>query len=630
MPGRARIAVPAITEPASDAPKSSAVAVARKFLRRSVVVAKIVWDEFVKWFNAREFSENWVLLGFAVAIGIAAALGVVGFYKSIDVAYQVFYNWPANYIPSITVNAYRPVITGLGFVAAFWIMHHLGQGHDGMNVPDVQLAVVKRGGFIPSRPALARTAASAVTIGSGGSAGSEGPVVVLGALIGSWLGRRFRFEPGRVRVLVGCATGAAIAAAFNAPLAGAFFALEETLGTMSGISFAPVVVASVMSAVVSQAFLGNHPAFELPSANLDAFTYSHVSEVLIFFPLLGLITGLMAALFVRTYFGVGERVKKLKYGRPVIAAGGGALVGLLVFASQGQLVGFGHLAINVTSFTTYSWYALAALAVGKIIATSLTLNTGGSGGVFTPSLYIGAATGGAVGSAIAAAWPAGNIHSGIYGLVGMGAMIAAATDAPITGILLAFEMTHDYAIMLPLMLTVVIAHTIARRLEPDSLYSGWLRRRGESVAHGADRDTLAGLRVADAYDREAMTLDEDAPVHNFLRQLGNSDQTYFPVVSEDRQLVGVVAISDLGEVAANSGYLAELIMAADVARPTETVTPNDTLLDAIRKMGVRGAGAVPVVDADDGSYLGLITRSHVLNLYERTVTEAKIQQHHAA
>jgi CIC family chloride channel protein len=218
----------------------------------------------------------------------------------------------------------------------------------------------------------------------------------------------------------------------------------------------------------------------------------------------------------------------------------------------------------------------------------------------------------------------------VYGVVGMGAMIAGATDAPITGILLVFEMTNDYAIMLPLMLTVVIAHTVARRLEPDSLYSGWLRRRGESVAHGADKDTLAGLRVADAYDREAITLDEDAPVHNFMRHLGNSDQVYFPVVDVEGLLVGVVAYADLGEVAANSGYLAELIVAADVARPTETVTPQDTLLDAIRKMGVRGAGAIPVVDGPDGRYLGLITRSHVLSLYERTVTEAKIQQHVAA
>ncbi|MGH7690592.1 MAG: chloride channel protein, partial [Gemmatimonadaceae bacterium] len=467
--------MPAITEPTSDTPKLSFGDAVRKFARRSLVVGKIAWDEFVKWFNAREFSENWVLLGFAVAIGILAALGVVAFYKSIDFAFQIFYKWPTRYIPQVTVNAYRPVITALGFIAAYWIMRHIGQADEGMNVPDVQLAVVKRGGFIPTWPALGRTLASAVTIGSGGSAGSEGPVVVFGALIGSWLGRRFRFEPARVRVLVGCATGAAISAAFNAPLAGAFFALEETLGTMTGIAFAPVVVASVSSAVVTRAVFGNTPAFRLPPLQSGAFTYSHVSEVLVFFPLLGFIVGLVATGFIRTYFAIEERVGKLKRSPLVIAAGGGALVGLLVFASQGHLVGYGHLAINFQSYTIFPWYALAALAVGKILVTSITLNTGGSGGLFTPSLYIGAATGGAVGSALAAAWPSGGINPGIYGMVGMGAMVAAATDAPITGILLAFEMTNDYAIMLPVLVSVVIAHSMARRLVPDSLYCGWLR-----------------------------------------------------------------------------------------------------------------------------------------------------------
>ncbi len=621
MAGRLPVALPAKTRPAVDAPKSNLPRRARKLVRRIVVTGKIVWDEFVKWFNAREFSENAVLLGFAVAIGILAALGVVVFYKSIDAAYTVFYAWPARYIPQVTVNAYRPVITALGFAAAYWIMHRVGQGHEGMNVPDVQLAMVKRGGYIPSRPALARTVASAVTIGSGGSAGSEGPVVVLGAAIASWLARRFRFEPARVRVLVGCATGAAISAAFNAPLAGAFFALEETLGTLSGMSFAPVVVSSVMAAVVSRSVFGNHPAFFIPKE----YGYTHLSEVLVFFPLLGVVAGLVAAGFVRTYFRLGDWVKKQPYSPVKVAAIGGALVGVLVFISQGLLVGYGHLAIHVDLFGRLSWYALLALALGNILATSLTLNTGGSGGVFTPSLYIGAATGGAVGSALAAAWPGGGIHPEAYGMVGMGAMIAGATDAPITGILLVFEMTNDYAIMLPLMLTVVIAHTIARRLEPDSLYSGWLRRQGESVVHGADRDTLAGLRVADAYERDAVVLDENAPVHDFMLQLGNSDQAYFPVVDADGLLVGVVAIADLGEVTAHSGNLADLIVAADVARLTETVTPDDSLLVAIRKMGVRGAGAVPVVDGPDGRYLGLITRSHVLSLYERSVTESQMR-----
>ena len=171
-----------------------------------VVVAR--WDSFTTWFNRRSLSENAVLLTFAVITGVASALGVVAFYKSIDFAYAAFYRWPTSEFPRVALLTYRPVVTAAGFALAWWIMRRIGRGHDGMNVPDVQLAVVRRGGDIASRPAFARTAASAVTIGSGGSAGSEGPVVVLGAAIGSWLGRTFRFAPARVVALVGCATGA--------------------------------------------------------------------------------------------------------------------------------------------------------------------------------------------------------------------------------------------------------------------------------------------------------------------------------------------------------------------------------------------------------------------------------------
>ncbi|HVZ78747.1 MAG TPA: chloride channel protein [Gemmatimonadaceae bacterium] len=583
-----------------------------------------VWAAFVQWFNAQEFSENSVLLAFAVAIGIAAALGVVAFYKSIDFAFDIFYKWPGLYLPHLSFLLVRPLVTALGLMVAWWIMHRLGQDSEGMNVPDVQLAVVKRGGYIPSGPAVARTAASAVTIGSGGSAGSEGPVVVLGAAIGSWLGRAFRFEASRVRLLVGCATGAAISAAFNAPLAGAFFALEETVGTIGGFSFAPVVVASVVSALVSRAVFGNHPAFAIPKE----YGYGKLAEVTVFFPLLGVVAGMMAAFYVRMNFRLGEWTSRMKLSRPMIAAIGGALVGGVVFLSpNGMLVGYGHLALRADVFGRMAWYALLALAVGKVVATTITLNFGGSGGVFTPSLYIGAATGGALGSALDALFPHMGLHPEAYALVGMGAMIAGATDAPITGILLVFEMTNDYAIVLPLMLTVVICHAVSRRIEPDSLYSGWLRRRGESLEHGTDRDVLAGLHVSDAFRSDVVVLPETASVTAFLEGLHGADQGYFPVVDDAQQLVGVATIGALSAVAANARELGTLVLASDVAEPTETVTPSDSLRDAVRRMGVRGAAAVPVVDAADGRYLGLLTRSQVLSVYERSMSEASAARH---
>lgn len=586
-------------------------------IRRAVAPVARAWGSFTEWFNSRTLSENAVLLSFAVAIGVLSALGVAGFYKSIDFAFRAFYRFPATFLPRVGFLAYRPVVTAVGLWCAWLIMRRIGRGHEGMNVPDVQLAVVKRGGDIETRPALARTAASAVTIGSGGSAGTEGPVVVFAAWIGSWLGRTFRFAPSRVVVLVGCATGAAISAAFNAPLAGAFFALEEIVGSLSGPSFAPVVVASVVAAVVTRTIFGNHPAFPIP----HEFGYNHVVEVVVFFPVLGIVCGLFSALYVRSYFEASELEKRLPVPRAAIPWIGGALVGLMVFLSGGILVGYGHLAISVDIFGRMAWYALFALALGKIVATSITLQFGGSGGVFTPSLYIGAATGGAVGVAFKDLFPSLGINPAVYGLVGMGAIVAGATDAPITGMLLVFEMTNDYAIVLPLMLTVVICHAVARRLEPDSLYSGWLRRRGESIEAGADRDVLAGLHVVDAYDPSPRIVRESATVDELLELL-DSPQLYFPVTDDEEVLVGVITAADLGSVAASPSHLRPALVAADIARPSETVTPNDSLLVAIRKMGVRGAGALPVVDRHSGRLLGLLSRSNVLTLYERHATSA--------
>jgi chloride channel protein, CIC family len=574
-----------------------------------------MWSRFVAWFNRRELSENAILLGFAVAIGVLSALGVIAFYRSIDLAYWAFYTWPGRVMTRVGQLIYRPAITGAGMALAWWIMRRLGRGSDGMNVPDIQLAIVRRGGNVPARPALARTVASAVTIGSGGSAGSEGPVVVLAAAIGSWLGRAFQFSPERMKVFVGCASGAAISAAFNAPLAGAFFALEEMLGSLSGTSFSPVVVSSVVAAVVSRSVLGNHPAFPIP----QQYGYGSIGEIALWFPVLGVITGLVSVGFVRTYFAADALATKVRTRIPsaVVPWLAGAIIGVLVWVSGGLLVGYGHLAIHVEMFGQLAWYALMALAVGKIVVTSLTLNGGGSGGVFTPSLYVGAATGGGVGVLLAKIFPTLGIHPEAYALVGMGALIAGATDAPITGVLLVFEMTNDYAIVLPLMLTVVVCHMVARRLEPDSLYSGWLRRRGEAIEHGADRDVLAGLMVRDAFDPQPRTIAEAASVEAVLDNLAHTDQSTFPVVDADGRLAGVITVWELGRLATAASGTGGLVLAADIAQPSEVVAPSDSLRDAMRKMGIRGAPAIPVVDAATKRLVGLISRAHVVAAYER-------------
>jgi CIC family chloride channel protein len=493
-------------------------------------------------------------------------------------------------------------------------------------VPDVQLAVVRRGGRVPLGTTVGRTVASAITLGGGGSAGTEGPVVVLGAAAGSTLGRAFRFARERTAVLVGAGAASAIAAAFNAPLAGAFFALEEILGDFKVASFPPVVIASVVGAVVSRAVFGNHPAFPIPRE----YGYTSVREVVLFFPLLGAVCGAVSALFVRTYFDLGGRLGAWLSPAPDAPRGrrrmaalvpwlAGAFVGLVVHVSAGFLVGTGHLAIPLAAFGRLAWWALFLLALGKILVTTVTLHGGGSGGLFTPSLFVGAAAGGAVGVALHGLFPGLPITPEAYAIVGMGAVVAGATGAPITGILLVFEMTNDYALVVPLMIAVVTSHVVSRKLVRDNLYSGWLRRRGEHLEHGTDRDVLAGMLVADACERDAVVVREDAPVAHLLDHLGHPDQSLFPVVDAAGSYVGALAAAELGQVARAGHALDAVLVAADVAQPWEVLAPDDSLLDAVRRMGVRGSASLPVVDPATGRLVGVVTRSRILGLYERAV-----------
>jgi CIC family chloride channel protein len=193
--------------------------------------------------------------------------------------------------------------------------------------------------------------------------------------------------------------------------------------------------------------------------------------------------------------------------------------------------------------------------------------------------------------------------------------------------LLVFEMTNDYEIVIPLMLTTVIANLVARRLEPDSLYSGWLRRRGERLQHGTDRDVLAGLRVADAFDPAPHVVGETAPLGQLLEHLGSGAFTDLPVVDEHRRLVGIIPLAELGRLAGEPRKETSTLVAAEVATPAETVTPGDSLLHAIRLMGVRGAPSIPVVDRGTDHLLGLVSRAHILAVYERAVAGGATGEH---
>lgn len=577
-------------------------------------VARSGWDDLVDWLGTTAVSENAILLAFAVLIGIGAALGIVVFYKLIDFSYWLFVTLPGREVETLRNPLYRPVLTALGFMAAATLMRRFAPGEDGYNVPDLKRRVALEGGRLEPRPTAVRSLASAMTLGAGGSVGSEGPAAVLGGGLGSWLSRLFRFSRERTRLLVSAGTAAGISAAFNAPLAGAFFALEELLAGLSVAAFPTVVVSSVTAAIVSQSVFGVHPAFPIPALHPTRSWF----ELLALPPLLGVACGLVTVLFVRTYFAVGARARAWRAPALVKAGLGGTAVGLLVWLSGGLLLGPGHLIVPAELFDGTAWWIVLGLLFAKIIATSLTLGTGGSGGLFAPTLYVGAATGSALAGLLAWLLPSVPIVPAAWAFVAMGGVVGAATGAPITAVLLVFELTDDYALMPPLLLVTGLAVVIARRYEKDDLYSGWLRRRGFVLKRDSERQVLARLHVRDACDMAPLVVREHERVEAVLPRVAFSGQPLFPVVDATGRLAGILPVSALARASRDAAALPTLLV-ADLSEATPAVTLDTPLDDVLRRMGARDLAALPVVDGESGQLLGLVTRGHLARVVERAV-----------
>jgi len=574
--------------------------VVRRARRRLVALARF-----------REWDEGALLMVFGVGIGAVVGLGVVAFYKLVDLAYVAFVELPTDRLDILGRAAYRPLLTALGLWSAWAIVRRL-RLPDGQNVADVQRAVAKEGGEIRFRPVAGRTLAAAATLGSGGSAGSEGPVAVLGSALGSTLGRLFRVETRHRKILVGCGAAAGISGAFGAPFAGAFFALEEVLGTFSTGAFSPVVVASVVGALTARAFLGDAPVVLVPE-------YGPIPPlvVLLLYPLLGIACGAMSALYTRFYFRLQDLAATLRgpaWLRPVLA---GLVVGALALSATSLLSGDGHLRIPMGELAALSWWVLLGLALAKVVMTGVTLAGGGSGGVFTPTLFIGAAFGTGLGALVGDLLPDAGTSAVRWGLVGMAGLVAGATRAPITAIFMVFEITDDYGLVLPLMLVSVLAYATSRACAPYGLYDGWLARRGEHLAHGADRALMERIHVREAMDPTATTVAPETTLPGLVEATGTARLLVLPVVDADGTLVGVIRQPDLRAALLDRGELAAVLVAADLAEPVETAPPTASLRDALRAMNARALDALPVVEPRTGRYLGMLGRGDLLAAYER-------------
>lgn len=529
----------------------------------------------------------------AILIGGLAGYGALLFRYVLKSAQWLFYQHGEDVLTWIHTVPWwlKIVLPAVGGLAVGLIVHFFAREAKGHGVPEVMEAIVLRQGQIRKRVALAKIVASAITIGSGGSVGREGPMVQIGSSIGSSVGQLFKVPTLDMRTMVGCGAAAGIAATFNAPIAGVLFALEIIVGDFGLMSFSPVVLSSVTATTISRYYLGDLPAFVIPDyAIVSLWEFA-------FYPLLGVCTALAALLFIKVLYAFEDGFEALRIPGWTKPAVGGAMLGVVViFFPEAFGVGYGAMNLSLTNQMAGSWLFL--LVFVKIIATSIVLGSGGSGGIFAPSLFMGAMLGGAFGCAVNALFPGLAAQPGAYALVGMGAMVAGTTYAPITAILILFELTNSYSIILPLMITCIMASVINSSVRKGSIYTTKLLRRGIDIMAGRAGNVLESLLVSEVMDNQIHTLPESARLEQIIWTFKTDNAPYLHVVDNDGRLTGIISFRDIRAVL-NEPSLFNLVIAKDLAtqRP-EVVTPSDTLQIASQRLAGKGVSQLPVVDSE--------------------------------
>ncbi len=544
----------------------------------------------------------------ALVIGAGGGFGAVGFRRLIDVI-----NWIAVQGLGGALRAHLgatalvvPLVVGGAIVAA--LVSRFAPEAQGHGVPEVMAAVALYGGIIRPRVIVIKTLASAISIGVGGSCGREGPIVQIGSAIGSLVGQWFGAPATILRTLVACGAAAGISATFNAPIGGVFFASEIILGEFAPRSFAAIVVASVVAAVIGRAYLGNRPSFDA-----SAFTLVSPRELWLY-AALGALCALWAALFVRGLYWVEDRFDAFRIHPIAKAAIGFGIVGVIGVKFP-QVLGVGYDRMQEVFNEHVPATHAVALALLKPLATWITIGSGGSGGIFSPALFTGAMLGDAFGRVVHETFPFWTGPAAAYGLVAMAAVFAAAAEAPITAIVIVFEMSNDYTIILPLMICTVVASLLGRRLIGGTVYELKLARRGIDWARARRPGDLRLLRVASVIRTPPVVANVADRIEDAARGLHGSNEFVIPVVEQGR-LIGVASATEIA-VAIAIGKGSEPI--STICKPVAETLPLDaTLEQAAALLAEPDMALLPVVGLD-GQLLGVITRRDVLNAYRSSI-----------
>jgi len=586
----------------------------RYFRGTSQQFVRLTWASFLAQLN---LNQDLPFLLVAVFVGLVTGFVAIIFHDAIKIiSSYLFYGTTALGLP--TFNNYLriillPLIPALGGLIVGLYNTFIVKTRPEHGLPSVIKAVAQKNGKIPLKNWIHKTITSVVSIGTGGGGGREAPIAQVGASIGSAIAQLLRFSPSRTRTLLGCGAAAGLSAVFNAPIGGVMFAVEVILGDFSVRTFSPIVVAAVVGTVLSRSYLGNYPTFHVTK-------YSLVSNTeLLFYFVLGVLAGLTAVLFIRTFYTIEELLHKMenRFHIPVwsMPAFGGLLCGLISMWVP-ELYGFSYDAINRALTGQETWDNMIAVYLLKPVVAALTVGSGGSGGMFAPTMKMGAMLGGMFGKLMNELFPSITAASGAYALVGMGAVTAGIMRAPLTVILILFEVTGQYEIVLPIMFAAVTSALVARLAYPYTMETYVLEKENVRVGFGIALTIAGNISVLDVMQQKFVRFLNVTKVENIIDAFHNTRESNFFITTHDGVFIGMIGLDEMSIILKEGSFPG--MIADDLVKKNITVLDDTSKLDeALKIFEISDYSVLPVVDHNTGKLLGILRQYEAFTWYRK-------------
>lgn len=556
-----------------------------------------------------------------MVIGILSATGALFFRTLIEIFQDLFWASGNTFLEKLIQSPWWlkflvPISGGLvaGAIITFLVPEAKGPG-----VPEVIVSVATRQSTIRHRVTFLKALVTSLLIGSGASVGREGPIVQIGASVGSSLAQLFRLNPDLRRVCLASGAAAGIAATFNAPIAGTLFAVEIILLDIEIVHISHIILSSVIASVLSRIFWGEFPAFKA-----GAFQLTHYWELNVYL-MLGLLAGFIAIGFVRLIYTMDSLFGRLQIPEWTKPALGGFFLGMIALKLP-HVLGVGYETVNSALADSLGLKMAVLLLFGKILATSLSIGSGMSGGILAPSLVLGATLGTLVGLGAGQLLPGFALNPGNYALAGMGAVVAGTTLAPMTAILTIFELTYNYQIILPLMVACITSAIIVRLFFGYSAYEMKLLKQGINIVRGHDVGILRKLLAKDFMIKEFEMLHDTSPLSTIVDQVIQSPYPHFVVLNQEKELVGVLSLRDLKASLVNFQDLKETVIAADVMnKEVVTLSAEDNLESALHLFEKYRISFLPITDrGNPKNVVGILKKDDLLQAYKERVLKDRV------